>query len=203
MHSLSQETEQCNMASSSITVTYCDLRCTRKMTNRCVKEFVDFINVFQILPRHVFRQVVAIFRGSYVPYKLLEQCLCLYIHLHTNSTQNTGDGTHITITTKKKIQGEKNNNYKKKLTRLDYGLDDSGFKFKCNRQKIYLLYCTKRPDGLWGPPSLLWMGTRGPTPGVKLPWRETRHLLATSNETWQTDTLHYNCILCCTQRCSP
>jgi hypothetical protein len=24
-----------------------------KMTNRCVKELVDFINVFQILPRYV------------------------------------------------------------------------------------------------------------------------------------------------------
>jgi hypothetical protein len=24
-----------------------------KMTNRCVKELVDFINVFQILPQHV------------------------------------------------------------------------------------------------------------------------------------------------------
>jgi hypothetical protein len=24
-----------------------------KMTNRCVEELVDFINVFQILPRHV------------------------------------------------------------------------------------------------------------------------------------------------------
>jgi hypothetical protein len=26
---------------------------SRKMINRCVKELVDFINVFQILPRHV------------------------------------------------------------------------------------------------------------------------------------------------------
>jgi hypothetical protein len=32
------------------------------MTKRCVKKLVDFINVFNMLPRHV-RQVVAIFRG--------------------------------------------------------------------------------------------------------------------------------------------
>jgi hypothetical protein len=28
------------------------------------------------------------------------------IHLHTNSTQNTEDGTHITITRGKKLQGK-------------------------------------------------------------------------------------------------
>jgi hypothetical protein len=35
------------------------------MTNKCVKELVGFINVFQIYP-NMFRQVVAIFRGSVV-----------------------------------------------------------------------------------------------------------------------------------------
>jgi hypothetical protein len=34
-----------------------------KMTNKCVKEPVGFINVFQIYP-NMFQQVVAIFRGS-------------------------------------------------------------------------------------------------------------------------------------------
>jgi hypothetical protein len=33
-----------------------------KITNKCVKELVGFINVFQIF-RSMFRQVVAIFRG--------------------------------------------------------------------------------------------------------------------------------------------
>jgi hypothetical protein len=33
-----------------------------KMTNKCVKEPVGFINVFQIYT-NMFRQVVAIFRG--------------------------------------------------------------------------------------------------------------------------------------------
>jgi hypothetical protein len=36
------------------------------------------------------------------------------IHLHTNSTQNTEDGTHITITRKHKQLQEKTNNYKEK-----------------------------------------------------------------------------------------
>jgi hypothetical protein len=36
---------------------------SRKMTNKCVKELVGFINVFQIYP--MFRQMVAIFRGSW------------------------------------------------------------------------------------------------------------------------------------------
>jgi hypothetical protein len=34
-----------------------------KMTNKCVKELVGFIDVFQIY-HNMFRQVVAIFRGS-------------------------------------------------------------------------------------------------------------------------------------------
>jgi hypothetical protein len=34
-----------------------------KMTNKCIKELVGFINVFQIYS-NMFRQVVAIFRGS-------------------------------------------------------------------------------------------------------------------------------------------
>jgi hypothetical protein len=33
------------------------------LTNKCVKELVGFINVFKIYP-NMFRQVVAIFRGS-------------------------------------------------------------------------------------------------------------------------------------------
>jgi hypothetical protein len=37
-----------------------------KVTNNCVKELVGFINVFQIYP-NMFRQVVTIFRVSYVP----------------------------------------------------------------------------------------------------------------------------------------
>jgi hypothetical protein len=32
------------------------------MTNKCIKELVGFINVFQIYP-NMLRQVVAIFRG--------------------------------------------------------------------------------------------------------------------------------------------
>jgi hypothetical protein len=35
-----------------------------EMTNRCVKDLVDFINVFQIFYPDMFRQLVAIFRGS-------------------------------------------------------------------------------------------------------------------------------------------
>jgi hypothetical protein len=52
------------------------LLCRCEMTNRCVKEPVDVINAFQIFHPDMFRQVVAVFRGSQMPYKLLEQCLC-------------------------------------------------------------------------------------------------------------------------------
>jgi hypothetical protein len=37
------------------------------------------------------------------------------LHLLTNSTQNSEDGTHITITMSEKHQKRKNNNYKEKI----------------------------------------------------------------------------------------
>jgi hypothetical protein len=38
------------------------------------------------------------------------------IHLHTNSTQNTEDGTHVTITRKKIRSYKEKINYKEKIT---------------------------------------------------------------------------------------
>jgi hypothetical protein len=40
-----------------------------------LKGVVNFYYTFQIYP-DMFRQVVAIFRGLHVPYKLLQYCLC-------------------------------------------------------------------------------------------------------------------------------
>jgi hypothetical protein len=44
------EGDQVNEAEIGNHVKRMEDRC--KMTNRCIKELVDFINVFQILPRH-------------------------------------------------------------------------------------------------------------------------------------------------------
>jgi hypothetical protein len=45
------------------------------MTNRCVKKLVGFINVFQILPRHVSASGCHL-QGVVDALRLLEQCLC-------------------------------------------------------------------------------------------------------------------------------
>jgi hypothetical protein len=50
-----------------------------------LKDVVNFYYTFQTYP-DMFRQVIAIFRGLHVPYKLLQFCLCfvrMWIMVHS------------------------------------------------------------------------------------------------------------------------
>jgi hypothetical protein len=57
--------------------TSCSTVC--KKTNKCSRKQWVFINTFQIFYPDMFRHMVAILRGSWVPYKLLKQCSVLWV----------------------------------------------------------------------------------------------------------------------------
>jgi len=65
------------------------------------------------------------------------------------------------------------------VQRLGYELEDPGLKSRYG-QDIFLSYKTSRPDGLWGPPRLLFRGYRAYFLAVKRPKREADHLPVSS-----------------------
>jgi hypothetical protein len=66
-----------------------------------------------------------------------------------------------------------------------YGLDDLGVGVRVPVGSI-IFPGRRRPNLLWGPPSLLSNGYRGLSPGVKRPGRESDHSPPTSAEVKKT-----------------